>query len=586
MTNETIKRAILWDQSEQCWNEYLDCVEVVSANNLDHVIPALKAIEDQVNQEGLTAVGYLSYESSPAFDSALPSKTSGDLPLLCFGLFRTKSKLEIQGAQNQSSIKNLDWESMIDRDAYGYAFDKIKSKIENGDTYQVNFTYRLRTKFDGDPFALFQALLEDQVAPYAAYLEYDEWALCSVSPELFFKLNGKHLSSKPMKGTAKRGLWAAQDLQHRADLEASEKERAENVMIVDMIRNDMGRVAESNSVKVRDLFETEQYPTLWQMISTVECQTEASLVEILQAMFPCASITGAPKRSTMGIIQDLEKGPRDIYTGSIGYIAPGRESQFNVAIRTVLVNKPNATAEYGIGGGIVWDSVEDNEWKESILKSKVLNRGLPEFSLLETMLCEPEIGVALLPYHLSRLRESARYFGYDSDLGALETEIATLAKDLGEAKKIRVLWSRSGSYELEVHPIKDRLFPKTIGLSKESVDSSNVFLYHKTTERKVYHEIIAQHDHGQDVILFNERDEPTETSIANIALEIEGQFLTPPISSGLLGGTMRAKLLEEGVLKERVLTRDDLNQASHIYLMNATRGIQKVGKDGGWGAGI
>ncbi len=272
-----------------------------------------------------------------------------------------------------------------------------------------------------------------QDPPYGAFLDTGEWVICSASPELFFRLDGARIECRPMKGTAARGRTQAEDLAQARALQASEKERAENVMIVDMVRHDLGRVAQTGSVKVDRLFEVERYPTIWQMTSTVEAQTEAGLGDIFRALFPPASITGAPKVRTMQIIAELERLPRRLYTGTIGFLAPGRRAQFNVAIRTLLVNRPTGCAEYGVGSGITWDSDPEAEWQECRTKARILAPPVPAFSLLETMRWTPEEGYYLLERHLERLQDSALYFGFRFDLTALRLELERLAAGLGRS---------------------------------------------------------------------------------------------------------------------------------------------------------
>ncbi len=563
----------LWQEETQTWLRYSNPIELRQTNDLNEVIPILEYLEEKTS-EGYFALGFLSYEAALAFDDVLVTHQPGSFPLLYFGLFGPPSEVDRPIVESKG-IKSLNWVASVTKEEYSISFKEIKEGIRNGDTYQVNYTYRLNCDFTGEALDLFASLLEDQVAPFAAFMETENWAICSVSPELFFKLDGQYLESKPMKGTARRGLFSKEDLALRATLRSSEKEQAENVMIVDMIRNDMSKIAVNNSVEVESLYDIEQYPTVWQMTSKVACKTEASTVEILKAMFPCASITGAPKRSTMEIIKRVESGPRNIYTGSIGYIGPERQTQFNVAIRTVLVDKQKGRAEYGIGGGIVWDSVVDNEYNESVLKSKVLNRGLPSFQLLETMLVEKEKGIVLLSYHLSRLASSASFFGFDFDLEKLKNDLSRFKSIEDDSLKLRLLYNRDGSFEIQEHELVGDLgFASEIGFSAKPIDSTNVFLYHKTTRREVYKE--ALDSKGKDVILFNFKGEITESCFANIAVESEGQFWTPPISSGLLGGCLRAKLLDEKVLKERVISIDELTHRGELYLMNAVRGIQKV----------
>ena len=358
------------------WQFGLPEIVIAAAAPAD-VLPALQTIEQAVNQQQLYAIGFLTYEAAAAFHLTVHPSPPDDLPLLWFGLYRAPHILDTLPPP-PAPFAPLPWQSTIDAAAYHTAIQAIKAEIAQGNSYQVNFTFPLRTAFARDGYAFFYHLAQAQQASYTAYLDLGRWIICSASPELFFALDGERLWSKPMKGTMARGRTPAQDEQTRLALYHSEKDRAENVMIVDMIRNDMGRVCQTGSVQVPHLFATEPYPTLWQMTSTVTGHSAAPFSDILAAMFPCASITGAPKVRTMEIINQLEARPRSLYTGAIGYLAPGRQAQFNVAIRTALVDQQTQLARYHIGSGIVWDSDPQAEWQECQLKAKILGSGKEE----------------------------------------------------------------------------------------------------------------------------------------------------------------------------------------------------------------
>jgi para-aminobenzoate synthetase/4-amino-4-deoxychorismate lyase len=381
-----------------------------------------------------------------------------------------------------------------------------------------------------------------------------------------------------MKGTAARGLWSAQDQQRAAALRASEKDRAENVMIVDMVRNDLGRVAEMGSVSVPKLFTVEQYPTVWQMTSTVVARTGASLAQLFGATFPPASITGAPKCRTMEIIAELETSPRRVYTGAVGFVAPDGRTQFNVAIRTVLIDRVRGEAEYGVGGGIVWDSDCDREAEECRTKSRILGFSRPPFELLESLLWRPGRGYYLLRRHLWRLRESARYFGFPVDLGQAREELDRLAAGLPAGRhKVRLLLSRQGTIRVEAAPVAaNPADPVAVALAREPVDPDDVFLYHKTTCRRVYEQAAKAHPGVADVILHNCRGEVTESTVANVVAEIDGRLCTPPVHCGLLPGTCREELLARGTIVERVITIEELLGSPAVYLVNSVRGKRLV----------
>jgi para-aminobenzoate synthetase/4-amino-4-deoxychorismate lyase len=385
-----------------------------------------------------------------------------------------------------------------------------------------------------------------------------------------------------MKGTAARGLWFEQDLEQAERLRSSEKERAENVMIVDMVRNDLGRIARAGSVHVPALFSVERYPTVWQMTSTVAAETDASLTEVMAALFPPASITGAPKASTMQIIAGVECSPRRIYTGAIGFLDPDGRAQFNVAIRTALINRKTEVAEYGLGGGIVVDSNAPQERAEAELKSKVLGTRRPHFDLLETMLWEAVGGYSLLELHLKRVTQSAEYFGFKIDARDVRERLETFARKLrpaGTRHRVRMLVSRTGAVDLTSIPLTDdALGFGDVQLAAEPIDSNDPFLYHKTTNRRVYENAMASRPGEADVLLFNDRSEVTESTLANLIVEIDGSLLTPPVRCGLLPGTARARMLEQRKVREGVIHLDELARASRVFLINSVRGMHEISR--------
>ena len=546
-------------------------VRVVQASRLAEVLPAVAAIEAAVEREGLHAAGYVSYEAGPAFDPAVAAHPADEFPLLWFGLYREREAVAMPEAGGDPG---LDWQPTITPDAYRQAIRRVRRYIEAGDTYQVNYTFRLRTPFSGDPLPLFARLARAQECAHAAYVDTGRFVVCSASPEMFFARDGDVLRSRPMKGTRPRGMTLAEDRRLLAELAVSRKDRAENVMIVDMVRNDLGRIAEPGSVRVPELFAAERYPTVWQMTSLVEARTRAGFAATLGALFPPASITGAPKPRTTEIIRELETTPRHVYTGTVGYLGP-ECARFNVAIRTVLVDRERGDAEYGVGGGIVWDSTEGDEWEECLAKTRVLRSHRPEFSLLDSLLWTTAGGYELLERHLERLRDSADYFGIVVDFGAVCYKLASLAADLpGVAHKVRLLVDRRGGITVEASPLVGAGEPAVwrVRVHPVPVDSSDPFLYHKTTHREVYARAAAAHPDCDDVILRNERGEITESCRANVVVETaEGRF-TPPVCCGLLGGTQRAELLANEEIAERVLTEDDLRQADRVFLINSVRG--------------
>lgn len=562
-------QVILQDLQGSRWLRFSRPRSILATDQLDQVPQMLARIESVVEDEGLYAAGFISYEAAPAFDSALTVQTAPGLPLLWFGLYDRPDLIDRPEGKARYWVDQ--WQPSVSRSEYDAAIDRVKGFIAAGETYQVNYTYRLCTSFQGQAWGLFLDLIQSQEASFAAYIDLGGQAICSASPELFFELNGSQLTTRPMKGTVERGLTLVDDLAKADWLHHSEKNRAENVMIVDMIRNDMGRVSVIGSVEVPTLFDVERYPTLWQMTSTVTSQTEAGLGEIMAALFPCASITGAPKVSTMAIIAELESSPRGVYTGCIGYMAPDRRAQFNVAIRTVVVDLVTGFAEFGVGGGIVWDSATEAEYAESLTKAQFLFERRPTFQILESILWTPDEGYFLLEQHLQRLSDSATYFGFEVDIGRLRLALTDLASSLpSEAQKVRLLLTREGDFRLEAEVIGETQ-PVTVSLAQDPVRADNVFLYHKTTNRSVYDQAKSLRPDRDDVLLWNERGELTETCTANIVVELNGELLTPPVSCGLLAGVFRDHLLATGVAREQVLLLGDLEHCQAIYLVNSVR---------------
>jgi para-aminobenzoate synthetase/4-amino-4-deoxychorismate lyase len=563
---------LIHDPSRGCWLAFNNPCRIYSTSNPAEVLPLLREIEAAVNEHKLHAAGFISYEAAPAFDSALTVRHDpSGFPLLWFGLYQEPTPWHPSAPAPRSTETPPQWTPSISRDDYTKILGRIRQYLFNGETYQVNYTFRLTSPFNQNPLTLFENLVHAQGAHYSAFIDIGNFTICSASPELFFRLDGSHLESRPMKGTMKRGVTPQEDLLNAQILKNSPKDQSENVMIVDMIRNDMGRVSEKGQVTVEQLFKVERYPTVWQMTSTVSASTQASLCEIFTALFPCASITGAPKPRTMALIAREETAPRRIYTGTIGYLAPDRQAQFNVAIRTVLIDKTRHVAEYGVGGGIVWDSVSANEYEECWTKAKVLTESTEEFQLLETLLWTPDKGIFLLERHLKRIEESAEYFGFAICRGKIQNEL--LALKLDGAHRIRILVSRSGVLTLESYPFDPAAAktPVRVRLAQKPIDISNRFLYHKTTCRRAYEDAQTSLDDCDDVLLWNPAGELTESTIANLVVECDGELLTPPVSCGLLAGTFRAELLLRGEIKEAVIHLADLPRVRKVFLINSLR---------------
>jgi para-aminobenzoate synthetase/4-amino-4-deoxychorismate lyase len=564
---------VLFSPEHSCWVRYERPLAVHAAYRPEEVLGLVARLEDEVERSGLHAAGFLAYEAGGAFDAAMPAASCAPFPLAWFGLFAPPRPIALD---QPSRPPDLDWTAELDESAHARALARIREHLAAGETYQVNFTYRLRARFGGDPWPLFCRLAARQPTPHGAYADIGEFAACCASPEMFFQRDGETVLSRPMKGTAPRGRWSEEDLGMAERLARSEKERAENVMIVDMVRNDLGRVCLPGGVRVPELFRVERYPTLWQLTSLVEGRTRRSTAEVMAALFPAASITGAPKVRTMHLIRELETSPRRIYTGTMGVMLPGRRARFNVAIRTVLVDRSAGEAEYGVGGGIVWDSDPRAEYRETRVKARVLDEPEPEFSLLETMRWSRGEGVFQLQEHLRRLAGSAGYFGFALDVDALAAALAQAVDEApGDEGLLRLTLGKSGAWDMTLRPLPAPA-PCRVALAWGAVDSRDPFLFHKTTRRGVYDRALEGVGGVDDVLLVNERGEVTESTIANVVVELDGEMLTPPLDCGLLPGTMRAALLREGRVLEGVVRAEDLGRCTGLWLVSSVRGWRRA----------
>ncbi len=537
---------------------------------------------EAATERGLWAAGYLSYELGFLFEERLsrflPQRS--DRPLLWFGLYDGPSHLSAAtiAARLAEAGKGsaVDLQPNLDFPAYEKAFERVKDLIGAGDTYQVNLTMKAGFSLSGDPLGLYRTLAQSQPVAYGAYINTGDHHILSRSPELFVSGTGNVLSARPMKGTMRRGNTLAEDETGRLILANDEKNRAENLMIVDLLRNDLGRIAEIGSVEVTDLFTVETYRSLHTMTSGITARKKPGLgiAEILENLFPCGSITGAPKVRAMEIIHDVEAGPRGIYTGSIGYIAPTGDFSFNVAIRTAIIDR-NGRGEIGIGGGIVVDSTAAAEYEEALLKLKFLSDPVPPVTLIETFKWTPEEGFALFDRHLDRLLDSAAYFALPVTRNDAADYLDAQSRDWAIPTRVRLTLSDSG-FELSAVPLPPSPDKFRFAIAPEPLNSGSLWLAHKTTNRAFYDQP-RQHAHDRlgldEVVFLNERGELTEGSFTNLFIEQGGICLTPPLASGLLPGTLRAELIAHGKAQERVLTLADLATADAIWLGNSVRGL-------------
>ena len=530
-------------------------IKELKTRNLDQVEVLLKEVE-AYQEKGFYAVGYVSYEAAPAFEKKFavhPAPLMGEY-LLYFTIHEEVETLPFPEHYEAVDLP-ANWKEEVEAPAY-----------------QVNYTVQLSQELKSDPLAIYNRLVVEQKAHYNAFIQHDDVSILSISPELFFEQDDRLLTTRPMKGTTRRGLTNQKDLQEAAWLEADPKNRAENMMIVDLLRNDMNRISEIGSEHVTHLCQVEQYSTVWQMTSTIESRlrSEIDLVQTFRALFPCGSITGAPKISTMEIIQKTEKAPRGVYCGTIGILLPKGKRIFNVAIRTLQMQGDQAI--YGVGGGITWDSKWESEYQETKQKSAVLYRQEPHFELLTTgRIHQGEL--TFLDKHVTRLREASRYFAYPYDepklLKELQEELAHLESNLDY--RCRIALQKNGTFHLVITELTD--LPASYlqaQLTEQKLDLATPFTYFKTSQR----DHLSQSDHEQ---IFHLPDGTLlETTIGNLVLEIEGQLYTPPAHLPLLDGIYRRHLLETQQVEEKLLTLNDLTDADRIYACNAIRGLYEL----------
>jgi para-aminobenzoate synthetase/4-amino-4-deoxychorismate lyase len=553
---------------------------VLRAGSPAEVAQVLDAVEREA-AAGRWCVGFVRYEAAPAFDPAFAVHPSGDAaggPLAWFAVYDDAAvaplpAAEAPGGPAAGSWAPMDWRDDLDRAGFDARIERIHRAIADGETYQINLTSRLRSRFEGDPRALFHALHRAQPASYAAYIDTGREQLLSVSPELFFTRRGARLLARPMKGTAPRGATPEADAARARHLRTSEKERAENLMIVDLLRNDLSRVARPFTVKVPALFETRAWPTVWQMTSDVEAEMlpGATLADAFRAIFPCGSVTGVPKVRATALIRELEPTPRGAYCGAIGVVRPGGDATFSVAIRTVEVR--GAEAVCGIGSGITIDADADGEWQEWRNKRAFLVRAREPFSLLETLRLEDGRLLAL-EAHLERMAGAVRHFGFDDGIAAVRCAARDAAARHPQGLwRMRLLLAADGSATAEVFPMEDTRGTVILQLADNPmVPDHPDFVRFKTTRRAHYDRFAPDDPAIFDTVLWNAEGALTECTRANLALRLDGAWCTPPLADGLLGGVGRAQWMASGRLRERRLGRDDLRRAAELACFNSLRG--------------
>jgi len=570
----------------------------------------IKSLEERLAQ-GKYLAGWIGYE----FGYLLEEQLTGLLPisgspLVSFAVFSDAifcdHEADVCGFPQSSSQLSSDFHVKNIRQSQGKcdylnAVGKIKEYIVAGDTYQVNYTLKLLFDFSGSVENFYAHLRANQSVSYGAMMRLADEYILSLSPELFFRVDADTVTVRPMKGTMQRGRDLQEDTAFCEQLRADPKNRSENVMIVDLLRNDLGRLTHAcndNKVITKSLFEVERYESVFQMTSTIFTKTDTnvfsqvSLLAFLKALFPCGSVTGAPKIRTMEIIRELEPLPRGVYTGAIGYFAPDGDAVFNVPIRTIRLQ--DGKGEMGIGSGIVQDSDPEQEWEECLLKAHFLTRSQPKFSLFETILLEENGDYWLLDYHLERLRQSANYFLFYYDEKILLNRLEkTALENKGTTMRVRLSLQKDGTITIQsvqCESPQKRCLPENpeqesgvlpgISLSAKRVDSSSSFFFHKSSQRELFQKEYAraQQEGLFDIIFQNERNEITEGCITNIVLYKNGQYYTPKISSALLAGTMRRKLLAnaKSSVIEQTLSLADVQQAEALFCCNSVRGVVQV----------
>lgn len=528
-------------------------LKTIVAFNFEELKSAFTEIEHL--RDKFYIVGYLRYN---AFRGQ-----SSFFPLLYFEVY---NHYNIYKTQKTKKLL-LDTIPCVNFCEYADAIQKIKTEIANGNTYEVNYTYDFDVNYNGNDLELLNFLLQKQKTPYNFYIKNKYDTVLSFSPELFFRLENNHIITKPMKGTVKRGKDEITDKKLVEFLKNDTKNRAENVMIVDLLRNDLGRIAKTGSVKVSKLFEIESHKTLHQMTSQIEADLKngTTIFDIFKAIFPCGSITGAPKISTMKVISDIEKGQRNIYCGAIGLISP-KETVFSVPIRILQKTNKQKCFKYRVGGAIVWNSDIQDEWEETLTKTKFLN---DEFQIIETMKVENG-NILLANEHFTRMEKAAKYFDFKFKKPKINiTENNCI---------LRVLLNKDGDFEFQTREISNKIISKKITISPIIQNSKNEFLYYKTTYRPWFFDSFQKIKNGEifDEIFLNEKGELTEGSRSNIILLINKKMYTPPITCGLLNGTYRQKLINEGKCIEKILYKNDLKNAEKIFCVNSVRGMVEV----------
>ncbi len=564
---------------------FLKPKEIVTIKSLRNLDEQLKRI-DELIVKGFYGYSLINYEAGYLLEKSLNKFLPKSENLIQFFFYDKKNVQIIKSNKilfdSFEKYKIKSFKLNTTKSEFTKSISKIKSYIEEGDTYQVNYTLKGKFDFAGSLASLFTSLVINQSAKYIAIINRDPKIIISLSLELFYEVEGNQIISEPMKGTIKRGINIHNDQIIFSELKFSEKNKAENVMIVDMIRNDLGRISKYGSVKVKNLFEIEKYESVYQMVSTIESRLKKNikLSDVIKNIFPCASITGAPKIRTMEIINELEKENRGIYTGAIGLIRKNKIT-FSVPIRTLSIDKKSGKGEIGLGSGIIWDSVAEEEYEETKLKGNFLTKVIKPFEIIETMLVENR-KIFLLKDHLDRMQKAAEYFIFVFDRTKIDKQLKEIIKKLDNQKyRLKLTLDKWGGLKQFISPIVMNSNEVKIIISKKTNDSQNKFQYFKTTNRKLYEDEYKKYSQQGyfDAIYFNERGEVAEGAITNIFIYKNGVISTPPINAGILSGVYRKYLLlNASGIRERKLYLKNLLEADKIILTNSVRGEVVVNK--------
>jgi len=548
--------------------QFVNPLEIISTFKIEEVNDCLQKINKAVIA-GKYVAGYLSYEASYALYSVKNGEVNSNMPILWFGVYDSPAKFT---KQKTFSFHTDKWQIGSSKDNYKKTFDKIMQELKRDTFKQINYTVPFYTTFTGDTFAYYKQLKNAQQSHYNAFLKIKNKHILSISPELFFHLNNNEITVKPMKGTVHRGKTNHEDQKLKEWLQTSKKNKLENDLSVQLMKNELNSIVIPNSITLTEKYGIEQFPTLYQMTSTIigEISRKIEVTDIIRHLFPSVSITGTPKSSAINYIKQIEAQPRNVYCGAIGYITPMREAIFNVPIRTVVIDKAKGKATYNAGGAITLNSNVEEEYEEMITKTKILHTNFQTFQLLETIgLHDGKLSV--LDLHLNRLKQSANYFNFNVLIDNIKKDLLNFEHTHSQGHwKIRLLTYITGKYSIEISPLEETNTNKFI-IAKSPIDKENYFLYHKTTIRKMYEIHQVNHSEIFDTLLWNINGEITEFTIGNVVVNIDGELLTPPTECGLLPGTFRERLLQEGKIKEGIIFKEDLKKCTNIWLINSVR---------------